>query len=588
MALTKIVSGAIATDAVDTAEIASAAVESDEIAAGAVTSTQLGSAAIQQGNINATMITSQSELTTAADDDVLLIYDTDAAAYKKIQASNLTLKVPTVTSISPSSIVEDGSTVTTVTITGTDFVTGGSFNVSLVPDDSSGNVAPATVTFVSATSVTFQCTAGQLAGGVKDPWDVAVTNANGLTGIGVNLLDVNPTPTFDQAAGSLGTIISGARTGLSFDASATDEGTPLTGTNAYAIASGSLPDTTGASTPLALNTTTGEIAGDVAAVGSNTTSNFTISATDGINTNHRAFSLLVNAPASTSFTADTTWTVPTGLTAVEVLVVAAGGGGGCQHGGGGGGGGLIYQTDVVVTPGGTVTIDIGAGGTNDWPAGPTYHQGTSPQPGTLGPGTGGSGTTVLNGQNTVFGSPTDPGIGAPAILTALGGGYGGGWSGQAGNAGGSGGAGTTSAAAGAATQPTAPGNSGTYGFGYAGGPSTTASGAGGGGAGAVGGVTTPGSGGGPGGAGKAYTIADGTTSVYYSGGGGGGDHGSPNAAGTGGQGGGGAGGQYSGPAQAQYNYGHDGQANTGGGGGGSASGTSDGGYGGSGIIVVRY
>ena len=202
MALTKIVSGAIASDAVDTAEIASAAVESDEIAAGAVTSTQLGSAAIQQGNINATMITSQSELTTAADDDVLLIYDTDAAAYKKIQASNLTLKVPTVTSISPSSIVEDGSTVTTVTITGTDFVTGGSFNVSLVPDDSSGNVAPATVTFVSATSITFQCTAGQLAGGAKDPWDVAVTNANGLTGIGVNLLDVNPTPTLDQAAGS--------------------------------------------------------------------------------------------------------------------------------------------------------------------------------------------------------------------------------------------------------------------------------------------------------------------------------------------------------------------------------------------------
>ena len=81
--------------------------------------------------------------------------------------------------------------------------------------------------------------------------------------------------------------------------------------------------------------------------------------------------------------------------------------------------------------------------------------------------------------------------------------------------------------------------------------------------------------GGAGGAGKAYTIADGTSPVFYAGGGGGMIYNSgAGSSSNGGQGGGG------GEAQ-------DAQANKGGGGGGGHS-SGTGGQGGKGIVIVRY
>ena len=470
---------------------------------------------------------------------------------------------PTVASISPIYIVEDGSTVTTVTITGTNFKTGAT--VALIPDDSSGNVAPGTVSFVSGTEITFQCTAGQLSGGVKDPWDVKVTNPSNLFATLTNALDVNPTPAFDQAAGSLGTVADTARTSLSFDASATDEGVPLSATNAYAIASGSLY--TGGS----LNTTTGEITGDASAVGSDTTSNFTISATDTVNTNHRAFSITVNAPVIQTFTADTTWTVPTGLTQVEALVIGGGGGGGYDQGGGGGGGGWIYYSTLALVPAGTITVDVGAGGP--------------------GPSPSGSAGTA---QDSVFGNPSDPGISAPQILTAKGGGGGGSGAGDGGhNNGGDGGSGGGPSwrgnhmghPPGAAIQNSEPGISGqpTIGFGHAGGSGGGAggrAGGSGGGAGAVG-TSRPSTGttGAPGGVGKVSTITG--SPVYYSGGGGGAG-GQPTGAGGGGGGqGGGAHGASPGAAGAAG-------ANTGGGGGGQSPTKGAGSPGADGIIILKY
>ena len=59
---------------------------------------------------------------TAADDDVLLIFDTSASALKKIQRSKVSLASPTFTSISPTTAGETGTT--TLTITGTNFITG--------------------------------------------------------------------------------------------------------------------------------------------------------------------------------------------------------------------------------------------------------------------------------------------------------------------------------------------------------------------------------------------------------------------------------------------------------------------------------
>jgi hypothetical protein len=57
----------------------------------------------------------------------------------------------------------------------------------------------------------------------------------------------------------------------------------------------------------------------------------------------------------------TTWTVPSGVTTVRVLVVGAGGGGGADAGGGGGGGQVVDSSTTAVS--GEVTISVGAGGT---------------------------------------------------------------------------------------------------------------------------------------------------------------------------------------------------------------------------------
>ena len=62
-----------------------------------------------------------------------------------------------------------------------------------------------------------------------------------------------------------------------------------------------------------------------------------------------------------------TYSVEPGITTVNVLVVGGGGGGGVGgynrvKGGGAGGGGLIYYPDYPVTPGGSVSVSVGAGG----------------------------------------------------------------------------------------------------------------------------------------------------------------------------------------------------------------------------------
>ncbi len=58
-----------------------------------------------------------------------------------------------------------------------------------------------------------------------------------------------------------------------------------------------------------------------------------------------------------------TWTIPAGVSEVEVLVVGGGGGGGATStSGGGGAGGVYYNPEVTVTPGGSYTIAVGAGG----------------------------------------------------------------------------------------------------------------------------------------------------------------------------------------------------------------------------------
>lgn len=261
----------------------------------------------------------------------------------------------------------------------------------------------------------------------------------------------------------------------------------------------------------------------------------------------------VTAPSQTSSSTGCSFTPPTGVTSVEVLVVAGGGGGGGRFvGGGGGAGGYRTNASYAVTAGSSYAITVGRGGA----------------------GGANSGTAAnamgSDGANSVFGT-----------ITATGGGGGGGYvaaPGQAGRSGGSGGGGSGSASqtiSGGAASPSGQGNNG--------GSGTVASGqnpgGGGGGSGAVGGNGGS-SGGGAGGAGTSSNITG--SFVTYAAGGGGGADGATGGGAGGSSGVGGKGGNVN-------VAGAVGTADTGSGGGGAGGGSGQtGGRGSAGIVILNY
>jgi len=524
-------------------------ITTDKIATDSITEAKIADAAVENEHLNTNVISAQSELSEkGAADDVLLVYDTSTGTLKKISVVNLNLGGPTISSISPTNVdSKDSATTTTFTVTGTNFFTG---TTAKLISNSASDISFTTVTRDSNTQLTCVLNNALITLNTDEPYDIFVNNGISSTTL-TNQVNVDQRPVFVTAAGSLGSVIEGGS--ASFTIEATDP--ESAGAIRYDVVGNSLPS------GLSLNTATGVISGTAPAVGADTTSTFTIQASDvDSNVSLREFSITVTDATIVSFTSSGTFSVPIGKTSVDVLVVAGGGGGasggptgaGCGAGGGGGGaGGLIFKPGFPVTPGGTVTVTLGCGGGN-----------------------------ATTGQDSVFGT-----------LTAKGGGGGGPVPRGAGSAGGSGGGGGAGnggpGVAGAATQPTQPGDSGSFGFGNNGGAATggdyQSGGGGGGGSGAVGG-SGGGFAGSPGGAGRAYTIADGTTSVYYAGGGGGGGGhtgGGGNVPAPGGQGGGGAGGGT--PAS-----GTPGQANTGGGGGGGSQPANPGSSGGKGIVILQY
>jgi len=461
---------------------------------------------IRQSNLDNSVVTGLTELSSErADDDLVLVFDTSTSELKKIQASNLGILAPSITSVSPTNLLTgDGTGNHTIVITGKNFVSGATAKLKT---SGGTDIAFDSVTRNSSTQIT-----GVIAKNTanltnaNEPFDVVVT-ANSITTTLENQININASPVFVTAAGSLGTKTDQQRTGISLSVNATDP--ESAGNVTFEIQSGSLP------AGLTLTNTAAEggtaiIGGNASAVGSDTTSNFVLRAVDAAsNTSSRAFSITIQAPSFQIFTASGTFSVPTGVSQVDALVVAGGGGGGggsgppgSFSGGGGGAGGLVFATNYPVTPGGTVSVTVGDGGA------------AGPDPGAA---------QGSDGQNSVFGT-----------ITANGGGGGGaGDPGpDAGRAGGSGGGGGNSSRPGAsATQPGNGGHPTGQGYGHAGASGGPYTGGGGGGAGAAGNAGGPappdlaGQGTNFGGVGRSYTIADGTTPVAYAGGGGGSSHG---------------------------------------------------------------
>jgi len=543
----------------------------NSLGADAIDATKIADDSISEEHLDVTSLTGHTELSaTAADDDVLLVYDTSAGTLKKIQRSNISLSSPTFSSVSPTSLLSgDGTGNHTIVITGTKFDAGATFKLRT---DGGTDISMDSVVRNSSTQLT-----GTVAKNTanltnaNEPFDIIITNGNGLALISADQLNIDASPAYVTAAGTLGTVTGGSAIST-IDVVAADP--ESAGNVTFELQSGSLPPGLSSATVNENGVSKFRITGTPTNPVANTTTNFTLRAADAAsNVTSRAFSITVNRTfTSTSFTASGTFAVPSGVTSLNsVLIVAGGGGGGGDNGGGAGAGGLIFMPEVPVTPSGTISITVGCGST----PGGDNNEGTA-------------------GSDTIFGASPSPGLGQSGVLTAKGGGGGAGGPGgnntSGGSGGGAGGHGDNSSGE-VATQPTQPGNSGAYGFGSVGGnsnPGTSPRNAGGGGgAGAAG--SAAGNYSGQGGDGKAYTISDGTTPVYYAGGGGGGTCG-PNLSGSGGQGGGGGGGTPSGASGSGVTTGGQGTANRGGGGGGGSNGPSprQGGTGGKGIVVVRF
>jgi hypothetical protein len=244
------------------------------------------------------------------------------------------------------------------------------------------------------------------------------------------------------------------------------------------------------------------------------------------------------------------WRIPTGVSRVTSVVVAGGGGGNGETdqtgwlGGGGGAGGYRYLT-TSVSADSIQTVQVGQGGRR----GMDYST-----------------------QSLGISAPTNGGDSIFASVTSLGGGYGGGRSlagvrGAAGGAGGSGGGGGTysgTSGAGTAGQGSNGGSSG----------ASCCAGAGGGGAGSIGGSTSTTTGGNAGDGVLNPLYINGTNAQYLAGGGAGGGTSVNGSAGL--------------LGGVAWKTSAPGNSGSGGGGGGGGATSYPGGFGGSGVIIIKY
>jgi hypothetical protein len=181
------------------------------------------------------------------------------------------ITAPTITSLDyPGSATSaDTAGGENIIINGTEFITGITCEV--------GGTS-ATTTLNSATQITIVSPA-KAAG----QYNVTVTNTNGGTATSNNLIQYSGVPIWTTNAGSLGSVAEGGTT--SFQVTATEGSDTIE----YAITSGSLPS------GYSLATATGAITGTAAAVTADTTSTFSITATDDENqtSSARSFSITV-------------------------------------------------------------------------------------------------------------------------------------------------------------------------------------------------------------------------------------------------------------------------------------------------------
>jgi hypothetical protein len=184
---------------------------------------------------------------------------------------------PTVSSITYPNSQTAASAGDVITITGTGFKTGAT--VKFIASGGTQYNSP-TVTRTNSTTMTAEIASGMTSEG---DYDVQVSNPSGLAATLDDGVTIDGLPVFSTASGSLGTIDVGNN--ASFTIAATEDGVAIA---SFALKSGS-------SLPSGLSlSSSGSITGIPSSVQSDTTTSFTIVATDSENqTSERTFSITV-------------------------------------------------------------------------------------------------------------------------------------------------------------------------------------------------------------------------------------------------------------------------------------------------------
>jgi len=272
-------------------------------------------------------------------------------AFKSIDAA------PTVTSIDVTEVASDGGGNQTIVITGTGFNSGAT--VTYI-GASGTNFNASTVTVNSDTQITAVAPKSSFLN-AQEPYGVKVVNTTGLSATLASQINVDTSPTWSTASGSLGSFYNFGTVNVTPTASDA-EGDTI----AYSVQSGSLPS------GLSLNSSTGAITGTIGAVGSSTTFTFTLRATSNSKTADRQFTI-TNAGASAyvySYTgSNQTFTVPSGVTSFQTYMWGAGGNGASsnastRNGGDGGAGGYVAGTISNFSAGTTFSLLVGQGTLN--------------------------------------------------------------------------------------------------------------------------------------------------------------------------------------------------------------------------------
>ena len=183
--------------------------------------------------------------------------------------------------VSPTTVTTTG---TTVTITGEGFENGAT--VHFVSAATGTSTAAATVSFVSANSLSVTTPALEVAG---EPWSIKVTNPDGISAAIESVIDAGGSPVWTTAAGQIG-----SNTVQTDSFSATVAATDPDGQTVTYSESGTTVLTGSGTGELGftLNSSSGAITGTMPSLSNDTTFNFTLGASDGVNTTTRAFNIV--------------------------------------------------------------------------------------------------------------------------------------------------------------------------------------------------------------------------------------------------------------------------------------------------------